>query len=117
YAADYATGNIRVVDFIDGSPDLMEEPLITGLSGPEGLALDKEGRLLVVETGESRLLRIDTVTGDMEILAEGLEFDQGSLGEAGPPSFFFDAVAVGPSGDIYVTGGGVNVIYKVKDKK
>jgi len=117
YAADYATGNIFVVDFSGGSPDLLEEPLISGLSRPEGLALDKEGRLLVVETGESRLLRIDTVTGDMEILAEGLEFDQGSLGDAGPPTFFFDAVAVGPTGDIYVTGGGVNVIYKISQNK
>jgi hypothetical protein len=71
-----------------------------------------------VETGTSSLLRIDLENGnDVTTLAEGFEFDTGSLGEAAPPTFFFDAVAVGPSGDIYVTGGGINVIYKITANK
>ena len=115
YAADWATGNIYKEDF-SGDP----AKVIAQVSRPEGLALDREGRLLVVETGTSSLLRIDFSDPDnitKTTLAEGLEFDTGSLGDAGPPTFFFDAVAVGPSGDIYVTGGGSNVIYKISQNK
>ena len=122
YAADWGSGNgstdgsIYAVDISAGTPP---EKIVDGLSNPEGLALDREGRLLVVETGTSSLLRIDDLGNGNNVttLAEGLEFDQGSLGAAGPPSFFFDAVAVGPSGDIYVTGGGSNVIYKISQNK
>lgn len=118
YAADWNTGDIHAVDFSTNPPT--KSIVISGLSNPEGLALDNEGRLLVVETGTSSLLRIDfSDPGNIikTTLAEGLEFDTGSLGDAGPPTFFFDAVAVGPSGDIYVTGGGSNVIYKISQNK
>ncbi|MGB5317285.1 MAG: hypothetical protein WBN56_14900, partial [Robiginitalea sp.] len=121
YAADWGSGNgstdgiIYAIDISAGTPP---EKIAEGLSNPEGLALDQEGRLLVVETGTSSLLRIDLMNGNARTtLAEGLDFDKGSLGAAGPPSFFFDAVAVGPSGDIYVTGGGSNVIYKISQNK
>ncbi|MFZ9004954.1 MAG: hypothetical protein ACO3AE_13110, partial [Robiginitalea sp.] len=54
YAADWATGNIYKEDF-SGNP----AEVIAVVSRPEGLALDREGRLLVVETGTSSLLQID----------------------------------------------------------
>ncbi len=115
FAADWGSGNIYKEDF-SGDP----AKVIAKVSFPEGLALDKEGRLLVVETGTSSLLRFDFSDPENIVkttLAEGLEFDTGSLGDAGPPTFFFDAVTVGPSGDIYVTGGGSNVIYKITQNK
>jgi sugar lactone lactonase YvrE len=115
WAADWITGNIFQVTFDGGTPDITT---IATVSRPEGLALDQEGRLLVVETGTSSLLRIDLENGnDVTTLAEGFEFDMGDLGDAAPPTFFFDAVAVGPSGDIYVTGGDINVIYKITANK
>jgi hypothetical protein len=33
-----------------------------------------------------------------------------------PPTYFFHGVAVGPSGDIYVSGDVDNVLYRIRDK-
>lgn len=116
WAADYDTGNIHEVDLSTGT--LIMPPIASGLSDPEGLALDNEGRLLVVETGTSRLLRIDLANGNaITTLAEGLDPSRGGIPGGAPSTWFFDAVAVGPSGDIYITGGGSNVIQKIKANK
>jgi len=106
WAADRSTGEIWKLDF-DSEPTVVA----SGLENPEGLALDNEGGLLVVESGASRLSRIDLSTGEVTVIMEDLEFFTGGLGE--PPTWGFDGVAVGPSGDIYVSGGGPNVIYRI----
>ncbi len=104
------TGKIWQIEFDPPNETIVAE----GLDGPEGLALDNQGRLLVVEAGASRLSRIDLSTGDVTVLVEGLDLFGPGLGV--PPTWGFDGVAVGPSGDIYVSGAGATVIYKVKDK-
>jgi hypothetical protein len=43
---------------------------------PEGLAWDQNGGLLVVETGASRLSRINLSTGEVTYIAEGLKLGQ-----------------------------------------
>jgi len=81
---------------------------------PEGLAWDKEGGLLVVESGASRLSRIDLATGAVSKIADGLKLSAPGIDLEGyPPTWAFDGVAVGQSGDIYVSGGGKNVIYRI----
>ena len=94
-----------------GSPVMV--PVAQGLAGLEGLAVDQDGSLLVVEAKAGRLSRIDVVTGAVSVLAEGLE-----LGSPGPPSmpptWVFNGVAVGPSGAIYVTGDKSNVLYRLR---
>jgi sugar lactone lactonase YvrE len=115
YAADWGSGKIYKVDFDGGTIATTE---IAQVAFPEGLALDQQGGLLVVETGTFSLLRIDLENDNaVTTLAEGLEFNNGGLGDAAPPTYFFDAVAVGPSGDIYITGGGSNVVYKISQNK
>ena len=110
WAADWATGEIWRLDF-DSEPTVVA----SGLENPEGLALDHEGRLLVVEAGTAnRLSRIDLSTGEVTNLVDGLELFGPGLGS--PPTWGFDGVAVGPSGKIYVSGAGANVIYRVKSK-
>lgn len=113
WAADWATGKIYQLDY-DGVSLETPVEVVSGLDKPEGLAVDDAGRLVVVETGASRLTRIDLVTGIKTILAEGLALSTPGLGE--PPSWYFDGVAIGQSGDIYLSGGGANVIYKVPKK-
>ncbi len=110
WAADLATGTIWQL----GS-DNIPVALATGLKGPEGLAWDKKGGLLVVESGASRLSRVDLVTGVVSTVADGLKLSSPpiNLDNLVPPSYWFDGVAVGQSGDIYVSGGGKNVIYRV----
>ena len=110
WAADWATGTVWKI-MAGGSPVMV--PVAQGLAGLEGLAVDQDGSLLVVEAKAGRLSRIDVVTGAVSVLAEGLE-----LGSPGPPSmpptWVFNGVAVGPSGAIYVTGDKSNVLYRLR---
>jgi sugar lactone lactonase YvrE len=101
YAADWATG--RVLEIYAGGALLSPARLVAaGVSRPEGLAVDRDGSLLVVETGTGSLLRIDPATGARSVVETGLNV--GLPGTAGlPPTFVFNGVAVGAAGDIYVT--------------
>ena len=115
WMADWGTGIIWQIGFEGKTP---KAPVVVagGLSFPEGLAFEKEGSLVVVETGTSQLSRIDLSTGQVTKIVDGLELS-GPGPEGYPPTWGFDGVAVGLSGDIYVSGGGPNVIYRISQKK
>lgn len=112
WAADQDSGEIWQIDLSDPSSASV---VASGLQGPEGLALDMEGRLLVVEATASILSRVDLETGIKTVLVEGLDLFGPGLGV--PPTWGFDGVAVGSSGDIYVSGAGATVIYKIPQNK
>ena len=110
WVADWATGTVwQLVK--DGATLAAPAVVTIGLVQPEGLAVDRDGSLLVVEAGAGRLTRIDPATGAKSTVATGL-----GLGTAAPPgappTWMFNGVAVGPKGDIYVTGDTVGVIYR-----
>lgn len=111
WLTDWVAGTILRIDFEDRTPST---PVIvaSGLVNPEGLALDDNGNLVVVEWGASRLSRIDLSSGEVTMLVDGLELHGPGL-EGYPPTWLFDAVTIGQFGDIYVSGGGKNVIYKI----
>lgn len=114
WVADWGTGIVWQIAFNGNTPGA-PVPLATGLVNPEGLAWDKKGGLLVVETGASRLSRIDLATGAVTKIADDLKLSGPAIGQeaALPPTYLFDGVAVGQNGDIYVSGGGKNVIYRI----
>ena len=115
--ADWGSGIVWQIEF-DGTTPQTPEPVAIDLSFPEGLAFEKEGSLVVIETGASRLSRIDLggdVGDNVTTIVENLELSGPSLPES-IPTWWFDGVAVGPSGDIYVTGGGANVLYRISPK-
>ncbi|HEV8121997.1 MAG TPA: choice-of-anchor D domain-containing protein, partial [Candidatus Polarisedimenticolia bacterium] len=56
------------IDLRTGDPAVLRD----GLEGPQGLALLPHGSLLVAESGPGRLLRIDSTTGAVAIVAQGL---------------------------------------------
>ena len=114
WVADWATGLIWQIGF-EGTTPMPPMVVASGLSNPEGLDIDEDGTLVVVETGLSQLSRIDLTTGDVTMIVDGLELSGPSL-EGFPPTWFFDGVAIGQSGDIYVSGGGSNVNYRVNQK-
>jgi sugar lactone lactonase YvrE len=109
WVADYPAGTIFRV-----TPTGLV-PVATGLAGPEGLAFyPPDGSLLVVESDARRLSKIDPATGEVVMLAEGLELGNhlGAMFGAGS-DLMIDGVAVGQSGAIYVTGNTTNVLYRI----
>jgi sugar lactone lactonase YvrE len=101
FVADWLSGTIYqliVDDLVLATP----HPIITGLKQPEGMALDEEGRLLVLETGKQRLLRINPQDPNIEVLADELAI--GLRGVPGyPPSWLLSSVVVDACGRITVT--------------
>jgi sugar lactone lactonase YvrE len=112
WASDWAAGT--VVQIIKDGQQLSPPVVVaSGLQGPEGLAVARDGGLLVVEGAAGRLSRIELPAGKVSTVADGLE-----LGAAGPPTvppvWMLDSVAVGPSGAIYVGGDKANVLYRIE---
>lgn len=122
WAADWGSGLIHKIDFNGGSPE--SNIVFGGLQGPEGLAIDDQGRLLVFETGgptsgDPRLSRIDFSNNTAPVrttIVDGLKPKEGGI-PGFPPMWLFDGVDVGASGDIYLTGGEDNVIHKIPKNK
>lgn len=111
WVADWATGIVWQVGF-DGKDPLTPVPVASGLANPEGLALDLDGSLLVIEAGAGRLSRVDLTTGEVSVVVDGLEL--GSVAPADvPPTWGLNGVAVSSSGAIYITGDVTNVLYRI----
>jgi WD40 repeat protein len=110
FAADlYGAGGGTVYQLVrDGVALPVKEVVATGLQGPEGLAVTRDGDLVVVEAGAGRLSLIDLHASPATVttLVTGLD-----VGQPGPatmsPIWNFDGVAVGPSGTIYVSANGI----------
>lgn len=111
WVSDWATGMVWQLA-ADGAQLAPPRPVATGLAGPEGLAVDRDGSLLVVEAGAARLSRIHPLTGAVSVVAGGLALGTPGFGVL-PPFGFVNGVAVGPSGAIYVAGDAANVLYKL----
>jgi sugar lactone lactonase YvrE len=114
WVSDWATGIVWQLA-TNGISTLT--PVATGLDRPEGLAVDIDGKLLVVEAGSNRLSKIDIETGGVTTIVDIL----GILNIPPPvgisPIIGFNGVAVGPSGDIYATGDDTNELYKISVRR
>ncbi len=113
WIGDWATGAVfKLME--DGEPLPALVPVAQGLAGPESLALDLQGRLLVVESGAGRLSRIDPATGAVTHLVSGLPVSADGGGAAMmPPYGLPGGLAVGPSGTIYVAADAANAVYRL----
>lgn len=111
YVGDFLTGQILQIA-ADGAKLDPPKVIAEGLQGPEGLALTGDGRLLVVESGANRLSIVDLASGQVSTLLPELGLLR-DLPRSRPQHYFFNGVDVSPSGMIYVTADGANVIYRL----
>lgn len=103
FVGDWATGIVWAVN------DAGAAPLASGLAFPEGMAVDGD-RLLVVETGLQQVTAIDLATGDTYPVIVGLD-----CSDCSPEGFFPFGMMSGVDVTdrwIYVSGDGVNLVYK-----
>ena len=112
WVADWATGIVWQL-VADGATLTPPRPVTFGLEGPEGLAVDRDGTLLVVEVNAQRLTRIDPVSGATSPVAGGLR-----VGLPPSPTYlpysWFSGVAVDAAGTIYVTADEGRLVYRLK---
>ncbi len=108
YVTEAAEGVVSAVSIATG-----ERMVIDGrLMQPEGIALDADGNILVVDARARSLVRIDTQSGRKEILLRDLP-----LGLQGPPprhpTWVHNDVVVGEDGTIYLNSDTETALYKV----
>jgi sugar lactone lactonase YvrE len=85
----------------------------TGLALPEGLSLLPDGRVVLAEVGQRRLVAIDRESGALEVLAENLPI--GLPAPTGlPPAFVPTGVASDSQGNVYLTSDLENAIYRLR---
>ena len=102
WVGDWYTGMVWQL-IADGQELADPIPAAAGLSGPEGMAFDLDGSLLVVEGTAGRVSRIRIESGAVTPVVSGLELSGVGAGIL-PPFNTFNGIAVGPSGAIYVSG-------------
>ncbi|HEY3239088.1 MAG TPA: SMP-30/gluconolactonase/LRE family protein, partial [Acidimicrobiia bacterium] len=68
YVSDTGGGRVLAVDLAARTPSVVA----SGLDGPEGVAVDRDGSLLVVEGDAGRLVRIGPAGGQPSEVATGL---------------------------------------------
>ncbi len=107
YLTEAMAGVVSKIDI-----DTMERTVVVSdLAMPEGLDVLPDGRLVIAEVGLRRLIAVDPVSGEREVLATDLPI--GLAGPEGtPPSFVPTGVAVGQS-DVFVTSDINNSILAV----
>jgi len=116
-----AGGNLWVGDWMTGAiwqlaangEELAQPvPVATGLLGPEGIAVDRDGTLLVVEGNAGRVSRVNPQSGAVTPVVSGLALGLPGIGTL-PPFATLTGIAVGPSGAVYVAGDAGLVVYKL----
>lgn len=112
WVADWVGGKVWQL-VADGT--VLTTPKLTakGLLHPEGMAVDRDGSLLVVEAGRAQLRRINLVTGGKTVVADELEIGLEASASAPPTSPGMSSVAVASDGTIFVTGDRGSVVYRL----
>jgi sugar lactone lactonase YvrE len=105
WVSDWATGMVLQLA-ADGKVLAQPVCVANGFDYPEGLAVDANGDLLVVEPENGRLRRIDVATREVTTVVEGLT----PCLQGDHPTWVFNGVAVGPSGRIYLTNDATNTV-------
>jgi sugar lactone lactonase YvrE len=108
WVADWFFGQIHQIAGA-GAPRVVAD----GLNSPEGVTVDRDGSLLVVESGAGQLTRIDPTTGVTSTVASGLATD--SQGSSALGASELSSVAVDSTGTVFVSAAGSqgSVVYRI----
>ncbi|HVW85463.1 MAG TPA: BACON domain-containing carbohydrate-binding protein, partial [Bryobacteraceae bacterium] len=115
YIADTGNNGIRRVDAVTGKITTVAGSVYSGLAGdgsaatsaslyqPSGVALDRAGNLFIADTSNSRVRRVDAVTGIITTVAGGGNYGLGDNGPAVLASLNSPrAVIVDAYGDLFL---------------
>ena len=106
----FQNGMVSRVDVATGARTVVAKKL----NRPEGVAVAKDGRLIVAETGARRVVAIDPAgKKKIEVLADKLPLGL-DVGEHTPAPFLMTGVAIAADGAIYLTGDVENALYRIK---
>ncbi len=109
YVSDWATG---IIWWLPAGG--VQVPIAFGFENPEGLEL-RDRELLVVDEGTRQLISLDLASGGRTVIAEELPVGRhDAAGAFVPPFGNLSDVAVGPSGDVYVTADNPNGVYVLR---
>jgi sugar lactone lactonase YvrE len=111
FVSDWAAGVVWQLA-ASGSVLSTPRPVAHGLKGPKGMAVDRDGSLLVVEGNAGRLSRVDPATGGVRVVAAGLALGMPGFGVL-PPYGVVGTPSVSSSGSIFVPGELGNVVYRL----
>ena len=114
WVGDWASGVVYQI-VKDGNSLDTPEIVVEGLTTPEGMALDEDGTLLVVESMLGQLTRVDLDSGETSVVVDGLAIGLPAAPEW-PPTWFFNSVTVSKDGAIYITGDTGIVVYRISWK-
>jgi sugar lactone lactonase YvrE len=112
WVAEWYTGVVYQI-VADGIVLSSKQAVASGLANPEGMVVDSDGNLLVVESGAGRLTKIDLETGEKNVLVEDLP-----TGEPATPGLVpcwtLSDVAVDKDGYIYVSTDLESYLYRIR---
>ncbi len=108
YVTEAVAGQVSKIELPGGERSVV----VSGLKQPEGIDLLPDGRLVVAEVGERRIVAIDPASGELEVLASGLALGIPPL--AGLSAVhIISGVAVSETGAVYFTSDLENALYRI----
>jgi sugar lactone lactonase YvrE len=106
YVSDSGAGTVTAITVATGAKKILAQ----GLKQPEGLALLKNGRLVVTEPGAENVLGIDVATGKMSEITTrtpiGLKVEAPL-----PATWIFNGIAEGSDGSLYLPSDVQSALY------
>jgi sugar lactone lactonase YvrE len=111
FVASFSTGEILQI-YDAGQPLVPPRTVATDVAGPEGMTFLPSGHLAVVEAGTGNVIAIDLGTGQRSILAEAISPAFTLLDAVA--AWGINGIAVGPSGNVYVTSPGDGMLYRIR---
>ena len=109
YVTEYGAGQITKIDYVTAEKTM----ICNTLAGPEGIAVNTDGHLLVLDSISETLVDVDPATGATTVMVQDLPIGILASSPQGPAASPLSDIAVSESGAIYFTSPLANNVYQV----